>query len=124
MAILKNNGRTALASRAIANTLGPFTYLALSTDAAAEVATGTTLTNEITGSGLARAAATCTCPSDYVSQWVYTWATITAGVTIAKLAIFNAATGGYILMEHLFPTAKPVGAGDTFTATVQMTTSA
>lgn len=123
MAILKNDGKTTLATRAIADSPAAFTYLAVSENTDAEAATGTTLTGEITDTGLARAAATCTNPSSYVTQWTKTW-TASGSKALRKLAIFNAASTGNMLMEHLFASAKNVADGDTFTATVQMTTSA
>lgn len=123
MAILKNDGKGTLATRAILNTPAAFTYMAVSENTDAEVATGTTLTGEITDSGLARHAATCSNPSTYVTQWTYTW-TASATKALRKLAIFNAAAAGNMLMEHLFVSAKTVRSGDTFTATVQMTSSA
>lgn len=124
MAMLKNDGKTTLAARAIANTPAAFTFMAVSENTDAEVATGTTLTGEIADTGLARVAATCTNPSVYVTQWVGAWASITGSKALRKLAIFNAASNGNMLMEHLFPSAKDVDPEDTFTATVQMTTSA
>ena len=124
MAILKNDGKATLATRAIADTPAAFSHMALSENTDAEVATGTTLTGEITDTGLARVACTCTNPSSYVTQWVGSWINITASKALMKLAIFNAASGGNMLMEHLFPAAQNVVAGSTFTGTVQMTTSA
>lgn len=124
MVMLKNDGKTTLAARAIANTPAPFSHMAVSEDTAAEVETGTTLTGEITDSGLARVACTCTNPSSYVTQWVGSWASITATKALMKLALFNASSGGNMLMEHLFPVVQNVVSGSTFTGTVQMTTSA
>lgn len=123
MAIMKNDGKTTLATRAIANTPAAFTYMAVSENTDAEVATGTTLTGEITGSGLDRVACTCTNPSSYVTQWVGSYS-VTGTKALKKLAIFNAGASGNMLMEHLFPTVKNVVNGDVFTGTVQMTTSA
>lgn len=122
MATLKNDGKTTLATRAISNTPAAFTFMAVSANTSAEVATGTTLTAEITTLGLARAAATCSNPSSYVTQWTKTW-TATGNATVAKIAIFNAASGGNMLMEHLLPTARTLITDDTFTGTAQMTTS-
>jgi hypothetical protein len=122
MAKMKNDGKATMATRIISNTPAPFTYLAVSENTDAEVATGTTLTGEITDTGLARAAATCTNPSSYVTQLVKTWSA-TGTKVLAKLAIFNAASGGNMLMEHLFPAVKTTAAGKTFTGTVQIVTS-
>lgn len=122
MATMKNDGKTTLATRAIANTPAAFTYMAVSEDTTAESATGTTLTGEITDSGLARASVTCTNPSSYVTQWTHTW-TATAIKAIRKVAIFNASSGGNMLMEHLFTSAYTTASGSSLTIVAQMITS-
>lgn len=124
LAIMKLDGLQTLATRAIANTPAAFTYGALSENTDAEVATGTTLTGEIAGGdGLARAAMTCSNPSAYVTQWVHTW-TATTTKSVRKFAIFNAGSGGNMLMEHLFTVTKGVILNETLTVTAQMTTTA
>lgn len=102
-----------------------FTYLAVGSSSAAESATHTALTTEISASGLSRAAATVsrittTVTNDTV-QLVKTW-TATGAVTVEEVGIFNAASAGIMLGRKLTGT-KTLANGETLQATykVQMT---
>ena len=120
MATVKNDSLEAHAYRmfGIATVPNPFGYLALSENTSAEVATGTTLTGEITTGGLERAAATITYVSSYIAQMVHTW-TATADFNVRKIAAFSEASGGRMHFEHLTATVKGVDIGESITGTVQ-----
>lgn len=100
----------------------PAFWMALTTDATTPGATDTTLTSELTVSGLTRAVATyahTTGAASYTLTKLFTNPDATAR-TISKLAIFNSgpATGGRMLFETAIP-SPPVlaSASDTITPT-------
>jgi hypothetical protein len=124
LAIIKNDGKTTVATRLISNTPAAFLYGALSEDSSAESTSGTTLAGEITVSDLARAEMTATNPSSYIAQWVYTW-TVGTGHTYAirSFGLFNASSGGNMLIQHLWAAAQNLVGGSTFTVTAQIAVS-
>lgn len=102
--IITNAGLAQIALLAGDASAVPFTYLALGTSATAVAATDTTLTAEITDTGLARTTATVsrittTVTNDTLSL-VYTW-TATGAKTINEVGIFNASSAGTMLGHKL-----------------------
>lgn len=97
----------------------PADYIALSTDAATPAAGDTTLTGELTGSGLQRAQATyahTAGAATYTLSKTFTSADGTAR-TINKIAVFNAASTGTMVFETLVPSPPTLLSGDTLTIT-------
>ena len=123
MAIATNAGFVELAKHAT-GTGSPvaWTYMALGTGTG-QTASDTTLDNENTASnGLQRASATAstvtTTVTNDTAQWVKTF-TSTATVTITEAGIFNASSGGDMLVVgDLSPTA-PMVSTDTLTLTIK-----
>ena len=119
MAVATNAGFVELAKHAT-GTGSPvaWTYMALGTGTG-QTASDTTLDNENTASnGLQRASATAstvtTTVTNDTAQWVKTF-TSTATVTITEAGIFNASSGGDMLVVgDLSPTAPKVST-DTLT---------
>ena len=123
MAVATNAGFVELAKHAT-GTGSPvaWTYMALGTGTG-QTASATTLDNENTASnGLQRASATAstvtTTVTNDTAQWVKTF-TSTATVTITEAGIFNASSGGDMLVVgDLSPTA-PMVSTDTLTLTIK-----
>lgn len=88
----------------------PFTYLAVGTSATAVTADDTTLTAEITDTGLARAAGTVsritTTNTNDTLNVTYTW-TASGSKTIEEVGLFNASNAGTML-GHALTTSKAV----------------
>ena len=123
MAVATNAGFVELAKHAT-GTGSPvaWTYMALGTGTG-QTASDTTLDNENTASnGLQRASATAstvtTTVTNDTAQWVKTF-TSTATVEIKEAGIFNASSGGDMLVVgDLSPTA-PMVSTDTLTLTIK-----
>ncbi len=100
----------------------PHWWIALSTDTAAPAAGDTTLSSEITGSGLARALPTSythtTASNTYSIQKTFT---ATGTVTVNKGAVFNASTGGSMVFESAEPSPPTLAAGETLQQTITVT---
>lgn len=120
--IITNAGKAQLALLAGDASATPFTYLAVGTSATAVAATDTTLTAEITDSGLARAAATVSRVTTTVTndtlQLTYTWS-VTGTKTVEEVGIFNASSAGTML-GHALTTSKSVANTDTLQSTYQV----
>ena len=100
-----------------------FTALALGTSAATNTNPAqTTLTAEITDTGLARAAATVSQETTTTLQLLYEW-TASGAKTIQEIGIFNNATSGGTMLNRLI--VGPITVADEFkiTFTYQVTFS-
>ena len=100
----------------------PFTYIAVGTDSTAESSGHTTLTAEITDTGLARAAATVsrvtTTATNDTLQLTHTW-TASGSKTVEEVGIFNAASAGTMLGRKITG-SKAVINGETLTGTYKV----
>ena len=118
-----NAGKAAIAGLA-GNTGGltAFTYLAVGTSNTAVNAADTTLTAEVSTSGLGRAASTVsritTTVTNDTLQLNHQW-TASGTVTVQEVGIFNAASTG-IMLGHALTGAKTVNSGDVLVGTYQM----
>jgi len=102
----------------------PAAWMALSTDATAPAASDTTLTGELTGSGLARAVGTYSHTAAASTYQLSHLFTATGSATINKEAIFgacNTTAGGVMPFESAEPSPPPLLSGDTLTQTVVIT---
>lgn len=120
--IITNAGKAQLALLAGDATATPFTYLAVGTSATAVAATDTTLTAEITDTGLARAAGTVSRVTTTVTndtlQVTYTW-TATGSKTVEEVGLFNASSAGTML-GHALTTSKVLVNTDQLVGTYQV----
>lgn len=120
--IVTNVGKAQLALLAGDSTAIPFTDLALGTSNTAVAATDTTLTAEITDSGLARAVGTVTrvttTTTNDTLQISYLW-TSTGTKTVQEVGVFNASVSGTML-SHALPTAASLVPTDMFMITYQL----
>jgi hypothetical protein len=96
MATLVNEGLERRARRAFADTYSPFAYIALGRDTKAEANDDSTLGDEITTGGCARALATLAYEADYKATWVKLF-TVTDTFAIEEVGIFDNAT--FLLIE-------------------------
>jgi len=100
----------------------PFTYIAVGTSNTAVAVGDTTLTAEITDTGLGRAAGTVsrvtTTGTNDTFQITKTW-TATGSKTIEEVGVFNAASTGTML-SHALTTSKAVANGETLTGTYKL----
>jgi hypothetical protein len=100
----------------------PFTYIAVGTSSTAVAVGDTTLTAEITDSGLERAAGTVsrvtTTGANDTFQIVKTW-TATGSKTIEEVGVFNDATAGTML-SHALTTSKAISSGETIQGTYKL----
>lgn len=110
-------------------TYAPANFIALTANATAPAATSTTLTGEIAtaGGGLVRAQATTISHTAGANTYALS-RTFTANgsdalpVTIAKIGILNAATGGTLVFETALTTTATLSAsGDQLTITETVT---
>ena len=93
-------------------------YIAVTTDAAAPVATDTTLAGELTVNGLSRAQGTYAHTVAATSYTVEHTFSVTGGPqTVAKAGLFNAAAAGTMVFEALFGSTATVTTSDTLTVT-------
>ena len=120
--LVTNAGFALLASLCGDAAAVPFTYIAVGTDSTAVAVTDTTLTAEITDTGLERAAGTVSRVTTTVTNDTYqitkTW-TATGSKTIEEVGVFNAASDGTML-SHALTTSKAVESGETLTATYKL----
>lgn len=120
--IITNAGKAQLALLAGDATATPFTYLAVGTSATAVAATDTTLTAEITDSGLERAVGTVSRVTTTVTndtlQVTKTWS-VTGTKTVEEVGLFNASSAGTML-GHALTTSKAVANTDTLVGTYQV----
>lgn len=120
--IITNAGKAQLALLAGDATATPFTYLAVGTSATAVAATDTTLTAEITDTGLARVAGTVSRVTTTVTndtlQVTYTW-TATGNKTVEEVGLFNASSAGTML-GHALTTSKVLANTDVLIGTYQV----
>ena len=120
--IVTNAGKAQLALLCGDSTAIPFTYIAVGTSSTAVAATDTTLTAEITDTGLSRASATVTRVTTTVTNDTYQATkvfTATGSKTIEEVGIFNAASSGTMLF-HALTTSKSVANTDQLTVTYQL----
>lgn len=114
--LVVNAGLAGMASRCNgAGAEAAFTYLAVGTGTTAPAAGNTALETEITDSGLARAAATCTRVTTTVTndtaQLDKTW-NVTGSKAVTEAGALNAASSGTLLGRQTF-SAVNVANGDT-----------
>lgn len=120
--IVTNVGKAQLALLAGDATAVPFTFIALGTSTTAVAATDTTLTAEISDSGLQRAAGTVsritttTTNDTFQVQRVFT---ATGTKTVEEIGVFNAASSGTML-SHALTGSRSLIVDDTLTATYQL----
>ncbi|HEX9678486.1 hypothetical protein [Nitrososphaera sp.] len=96
-------------------------YIALSSDDTAPVATDTTLTGEITGSGLDRAQGTYTHSAGTNTFTVEAVFTASATVSdVQKTGLFTASSGGTMMAENTFSSVNLIS-GDQLTLTWTIT---
>lgn len=102
-----------------------FRYLGISNDGTSPAAGDTSLTAELSGNGLTRAAATVTLPTGAGTQTTVSNAFTYAGVSaqlVQKSALFDAASVGVMAHEVLF-TQRSLSTGDILTVTYTITVS-
>lgn len=91
-----------------------FTYLARGTGSTEESTTDTALANET-----ARVAATCSYEAGQIARW-YAEVNISSAETVREIAVFNAATGGTMLLRHVYTEDQVCEAGDILQITVDL----
>lgn len=120
--LVTNAGFAQLALLAGDASATPFTFLAVGTSSTAPAVTDTTLTAEITDTGLARVAGTVSRVTTTVTNDTYrittTW-TATGSKTIEEVGVFNASSAGTML-SHALTTSKAVANGETLTGTYSL----
>jgi hypothetical protein len=120
--LVTNAGFAQLALLAGDASATPFTYLAVGTSSTAPAVTDTTLTAEITDTGLARVAGTVSRVTTTVANDSYrittTW-TASGSKTIEEVGVFNASSAGTML-SHALTTSKAVSNGETLTGTYSL----
>lgn len=120
--IVTNAGKAQLALLAGDSTAIPFTYFAVGTSTTAVAAGDTTLTAEITDSGLARAVGAISRVTTTTANDTYQLAltfTASASKTVEEIGVFNAASVGTML-SHALTTSKVLATNDTLAATYQL----
>lgn len=95
----------------------PANYIGLTANATAPAAADTTLTGEITTGALARAQATYSHTTGTASYTLQKTFTSDQSVTVAKIGIFNASTGGTMVFETLLNASATLVSGDQLTVT-------
>ena len=121
MATCTNASFAQIASLAYLTTAVPFTYIAVGTGTTAESAAHTALVTETTTSGLERTVATTktratTTQTNDTTSLSETF-TVTGSVTVAEVAVLNAATTGTMWFRHLLGSTKALVSGDSYTVT-------
>lgn len=117
--IITNAGKAQVALLIGDASATPFTYLALGTSSAAVGASQTTLSAEITDSGLQRAAGTVSRTTTTVTNDTYTVTktfTATGSKTVEEVGVFNASSSGTMLSRALTGT-KSLTNGEQLTVT-------
>jgi hypothetical protein len=97
-----------------------FTYIATGTGATAAASTDTTLGSENTTNGAARAVATCSFASPGTSQLTYNFV-FTGSVTVREIAVFNAASGGDMLLRGVLSENRTFGDSEALEITITNT---
>lgn len=100
----------------------PFTYIAVGTSSTTPVAGDTTLTAEITDSGLARAAGTVSRVTTTVTNDTYQVTktfSVSGTKTVEEVGVFNDPTTGTML-SHSLSGSKALVSGDSFVVTYQL----
>lgn len=93
-------------------TYAPATYIGLTANSTAPAAANTALTGEITVGSLARAQATYAHTTGTATYTLTQTFTSDQSVTIAKIGVFNAATGGTMVFETLLNATATLVSGD------------
>lgn len=99
----------------------PANYIGLTANATAPAAGNTTLTGEITTGTLARAQATYAHTAGTATYTLTKTFTSDQTVTIAKIGVFNAATGGTMVFETLLNATASLVSGDQLQITETVT---
>jgi len=97
----------------------PFEYMAIGTGTTAEQETDTGLESEITTGGGERSQATCSYESGNLAVFTHEF-TFTAELTITEVGIFNALSGGTMLLRHVYTEAKVVKPGESLQITIKV----
>jgi len=97
-----------------------FTYIATGTGATAAASTDTTLEAENTAYGSARAVATCSFASPGTSQLTYNFV-FTGTVIVREIAVFNAASGGDMLLRGVLSENRTFGDSEALEITITNT---
>lgn len=123
--MLVTSGSNFFAGRVEANTalFSGTLYLALSTDATAPAAADTAVSGEQTANGLGRKAVTAA-HTPGTKVWTFSGAftyTGAATVSIQKLALFDASTGGNLLTEDVITAAQFAVSGDSGSFSISFT---
>ena len=105
------------------NSIAAFTYLELGSSDTAFADTQTALVSAITGSGLARAAATVTrtttTDTNDTTQLSKTW-TASGSQTVREIGVFNASSSGTMAARSVLSTARSLTSGNTYTGTYKV----
>lgn len=100
-----------------------FTYVAVGSGSTAAAVGDTALVTEHTTGGLERTAATCT-TTGATTRWVAEFTNTSGGALVVReIGVFNADTGGTMLLRHVYDADETVAAGDTIRVTVTDTHS-
>lgn len=116
-----NAGFTELAKLGAGETASAWTHIALATNKG-RTASATTLDAETVASGLARAAATMSTVTTTVSHdTIQAYHVFTAGATVLvkEAGVFNASSGGDMLMVGALAPEASMVSGDTLTITMK-----
>ena len=116
-----NAGFTELAKLGAGETASAWTHIALAT-VTGQDASDTALDTETAASGLARAAATMsTVTTTVTDDTIQAYKVFTAGAsaTIREAGVFNASSGGDMLMVGALSPAADMVSGDTLTLTMK-----
>jgi hypothetical protein len=120
--LVTNAGFAQLALLAGDASATPFTYLAVGTSSTAPNVADTTLTAEITDTGLERVAGTVSRVTTTVTndtyQIAYVW-TATGSKTVEEIGVFNASSAGTMLC-HALTTSKSLSSGESLSATYKL----
>lgn len=98
-------------------TSAPANYIGLTANSTAPAAADTTLTGEIASGSLVRAQATYSHTTGAASYTLQKTFTSDQTVVIAKIGVFNAATGGTMVFETLLNATASLVSGDQLTIT-------
>jgi hypothetical protein len=91
----------------------PANWIALTADATAPSTASTTLTGELTGGTMGRAQATYGHTNGTSSYTLTRNFTSDRTVTVAKMGVFTASTGGTLAFETMLDTTAALKSGDT-----------
>ncbi len=124
--LITNVGRVFIHTQVYGTTLASINglnYIAISNDPVTETSTSTTLSNEITTNGFARAQGVVTLPTGSGTSTIVDHTFTCSGPQSSqKAALFTAVSGG--VMNHVLPYAqRPLFPGDTLEITFTLTIS-